>query len=91
MTGVFFPPTSVQRLTAGYPRGRVHSGGGGSGKGFIGGKAFGGRGPKVINSDEQFERLMKASELSLKTDVGTTHLQKSIRPRAKELTEAVLT
>jgi hypothetical protein len=64
------------------------AGGGGSGKGFFGGKAFGGLGLKVVNSDDQLEYLMKKAGLSPKTDLAKPEVQQpgGIRDRAKELT-----
>lgn len=62
------------------------AGGAGSGKGFIGEKAFGDTGLRVVNSDPQFEHLMRKSGLDTKKDVGSDAAQK-LRPRAKELTK----
>jgi len=66
------------------------AGGPGSGKSFYTNKLFAGTGVKVVNSDNQFERLMAQAGLSLKTQVGGAKAQGELRPKAKAVTAAKL-
>lgn len=65
------------------------AGGGGSGKGFIGEKMFGGMGLRVINSDDALEAAMRKAGLDLKTQLGDERVQREggIRDQAKAQTK----
>ena len=61
------------------------AGGPGSGKSYIAGRTIRGQGLKVVNSDNQFERLIKKANLSLQMPDKEYDLREPIRQRAKEL------
>ena len=62
------------------------AGGPGSGKSFIAGKATGGLGLKIINSDDAFERFLTKEGLSLKMPDSETIPRDIERARAKKVT-----
>ncbi len=62
------------------------AGGPGSGKSYVTGKSTGGMPLKLVNSDVQFERLMKAANLSFKMPPEEQERRDRERERAKELT-----
>ena len=62
------------------------AGGPGSGKSFVAGKAMGGLGLKIINSDDAFERYLKKENLSLKMPEHETTARDVERERAKKVT-----
>ena len=62
------------------------AGGPGSGKSFVAGKAMGGLGLKIINSDDAFERYLKKENLSLKMPEHETTARDIERERAKKVT-----
>ncbi len=62
------------------------AGGPGSGKSYIAGRTIRGQGLKVINSDNQFERLLNKANLSLKMPDKEADLRDPVRARAKALT-----
>ena len=62
------------------------AGGPGSGKSHIAGKAVGGLGLKVINSDDAFERFLDKEGLSLKMPDSETIPRDIERERAKKVT-----
>ena len=62
------------------------AGGPGSGKSFIAGKATGGLGLKIINSDDAFERFLTKEGLSLKMPDSETIPRDVERARAKKVT-----
>ena len=62
------------------------AGGPGSGKSHIAGKAVGGLGLKVINSDDAFERFLTKEGLSLKMPDSETVERDVERARAKKVT-----
>ena len=59
------------------------AGGPGSGKSFVAGKAMGGLGLKIINSDDAFERYLKKEGLSLKMPSSEAEPRDTERARAK--------
>ena len=62
------------------------AGGPGSGKSFVAGKAMGGLGLKIINSDDAFERYLKKEGLSLKMPDSEAEPRDTERARAKKVT-----
>ena len=62
------------------------AGGPGSGKSWIAGKATGGLGLKIINSDSAFERYLKQEGLSLKMPASETGERDIVRAKAKKVT-----
>ena len=62
------------------------AGGPGSGKSFVAGKAMGGLGLKIINSDDAFERYLKKEGLSLKMPSSEAEPRDTERARAKKVT-----
>ena len=62
------------------------AGGPGSGKSFVAGKAMGGLGLKIINSDDAFEKYLKREGLSLKMPASETEPRDIERARAKKVT-----
>ena len=62
------------------------AGGPGSGKSFVAGKAMGGLGLKIINSDDAFEKYLKKEGLSLKMPESETVPRDIERERAKKVT-----
>ena len=62
------------------------AGGPGSGKSHIAGRAVGGLGLKVINSDDAFERYLDKEGLSLKMPDSETIPRDIERERAKKVT-----
>ena len=64
------------------------AGGPGSGKSFVAGKAMGGLGLKIINSDNAFERYLKKEGLSLKMPEHETIARDVERLKAKKVTAA---
>ena len=62
------------------------AGGPGSGKSHIAGKATGGLGLKIINSDDAFERFLTKEGLSLKMPDSETIPRDIERDRAKKVT-----
>ena len=64
------------------------AGGPGSGKSFVAGRAIGGLGLKVINSDEPFERYLKQAGLSMKMPDDETAARDVERLKAKRVTGA---
>ena len=62
------------------------AGGPGSGKSFVAGKAMGGLGLKIINSDDAFEKYLKKENLSLKMPEHETTARDIERERAKKVT-----
>ena len=63
------------------------AGGPGSGKSFVAGKAMGGLGLKIINSDDAFERYLKKEGLSLKMPDNEQSMRDPIRDKSKVLTK----
>lgn len=64
------------------------TGGAGAGKTFISDLMFGGTGLKVVNSDTQLERAMKAAGLDLKKDMPSRQVQREggLRDKARDIT-----
>jgi len=62
------------------------AGGPGSGKSYVVRKTTGGTGLKTVNSDDQFEVMLKKAGLSLKMPKSEEEPRDAIRSRAKELT-----
>ena len=62
------------------------AGGPGSGKSYVAGRTIAGRGLKTVNSDNQFELLLKKANLSLKMPEKDADLRAPIRDRAKAMT-----
>ena len=62
------------------------AGGRGSGKSFVAGKAMGGLGLKIINSDDAFEKYLKREGLSLKMPDSEVEPRDVERARAKKVT-----
>ena len=62
------------------------AGGPGSGKSYVAGRTISGRGLKTVNSDNQFELMLKKASLSLKMPDREEWQRKPIRDRAKEIT-----
>ena len=62
------------------------AGGPGSGKSYVIGRATGGLGMKIVNSDDAFEKLLKDAGLSLKMPPEEEGPRDVVRGRAKELT-----
>lgn len=63
-------------------------GGPGSGKSYIQRSSLTGHGFKVINSDHEFEYLMRKNNLSLKMPDSESSQRELVRDRAKQLTHA---
>ena len=63
------------------------AGGPGSGKSYVVRKTTGGSGLKLVNSDDDFERLLKKANLSLKMPEGEKDARDVQRKRAKDLTK----
>jgi len=64
------------------------AGGPGSGKSYVAGKATGGTGLKMVNSDDAFEHLLNKAGLSLKMPPKETELRDVVRGQAKDITAA---
>ena len=64
------------------------AGGPGSGKSYVARRTTGGTGLKTINSDDQFEHLLKKAGLSLKMPKSQETPRNKLRDRAKDLTKA---
>jgi predicted kinase len=64
------------------------AGGPGSGKSYVARRTTGGTGLKTINSDDQFEHLLKKAGLSLKMPKSQETPRNKLRDRAKDLTVA---
>ena len=62
------------------------AGGPGSGKSYVIGRATGGLGMKIVNSDDAFEKLLRDAGLSLKMPPEEEGPRDVVRGRAKELT-----
>jgi len=62
------------------------AGGPGSGKSYVAGRTISGRGLKTVNSDNQFELLLKKANLSLKMPDKEEWARTPIRDRAKTIT-----
>ena len=62
------------------------AGGPGSGKSLVAGKATGGAGLKVVNSDPLFERMLKQAGLSEKMPPEEFERKEVVRGKAKKLT-----
>ena len=62
------------------------AGGPGSGKSYVAGRTVAGRGIKTVNSDNQYELLMKKANLSLQMTEKDADLRAPIRDRAKAMT-----
>ena len=62
------------------------AGGPGSGKSYVAGRTVAGRGLKTVNSDNQFELLLKKANLSLQMPEKDADLRAPIRDRAKAMT-----
>ena len=62
------------------------AGGPGSGKSLVAGKATGGAGLKVVNSDPLFERMLKQAGLSEKMPPEEYERKEMVRGKAKEVT-----
>ena len=62
------------------------AGGPGSGKSYVAGRTIAGRGLKTVNSDNQFELLLKKANLSLQMPEKAADLRAPIRDRAKAMT-----
>ena len=62
------------------------AGGPGSGKSYVAGRTIAGRGLKTVNSDNQFELLLKKANLSLQMPEKDADLRAPIRDRAKAMT-----
>ena len=63
------------------------AGGPGSGKSYVVRKTTGGSGLKLVNSDDDFERLLKKANLSLKMPEDEKDARDVQRKRAKDLTK----
>ena len=63
------------------------AGGPGSGKSYVVRKSTGGTGLKIVNSDEEFERLLKQAGLSLKMPDDELIPRDKVRDKAKVLTD----
>ena len=64
------------------------AGGPGSGKSYVVRYTTGGTGLRVVNSDNVFEKLLNAAELSLKMPPEEFEPREKLRTRAKEMTAA---
>jgi len=64
------------------------AGGPGSGKSFVVGRTLGGLGLKIINSDDPFERYLKAAGLSMRMPDSEKEPRDIERKRAKRVTAA---
>ena len=62
------------------------AGGPGSGKSYVAGKATGGTGLKMVNSDPAFEHLLKKAGLSLKMPPEEFERKEVVRAKAKAIT-----
>ena len=62
------------------------AGGPGSGKSYVAGKATGGTGLKMVNSDPAFEHLLKKAGLSLKMPPEEFERKEVVRGKAKAIT-----
>ena len=62
------------------------AGGPGSGKSYVAGKATGGTGLKMVNSDPAFEHLLKKAGLSLKMPPEEFERKEVVRGKAKAVT-----
>ena len=62
------------------------AGGPGSGKSYVAGKATGGMGLKMVNSDPAFEHLLKKAGLSLKMPPEEFERKEAVRGKAKAIT-----
>ena len=62
------------------------AGGPGSGKSYVAGKATGGTGLKMVNSDPAFENMLKKAGLSLKMPPEEFERKEVVRGKAKEVT-----
>jgi dephospho-CoA kinase len=62
------------------------AGGPGSGKSFVAGKATGGTGLKMVNSDPAFENMLKKAGLSLKMPPEEFERKEVVRGKAKAIT-----
>ena len=62
------------------------AGGPGSGKSYVAGRTIAGRGLKTVNSDNQFELLLKKANLSLQMPEKDADLRAPITDRAKAMT-----
>ena len=62
------------------------AGGPGSGKSYVAGKATGGPGLKMVNSDPAFEHLLKKAGLSLKMPPEEFERKEVVRGKAKKIT-----
>ena len=62
------------------------AGGPGSGKSYVAGRTIAGRGLKTVNSDNQFELLLKKANLSFQMPEKDADLRAPIRDRAKAMT-----
>ena len=62
------------------------AGGPGSGKSYVAGKATGGTGLKMVNSDPAFEHLLKKAGLSLKMPPEEFERKEVVRGKAKSIT-----
>ena len=63
------------------------AGGPGSGKSYVVQRTTGGLGLKVVNSDEIFEKKLKAAGLSLKMPDNEQSMRDPIRDKSKVLTK----
>jgi len=63
------------------------AGGPGSGKSYVVRQTTGGTGLKVVNSDDDFERLLGKAQLSLKMPASEEEPRNKVRARAKDLTQ----
>ena len=62
------------------------AGGPGSGKSYVAGKATGGAGLKMVNSDPAFEHLLQKAGLSLKMPPEEFERKEVVRGKAKKIT-----
>ena len=63
------------------------AGGPGSGKSYVVRQTTGGTGLKIVNSDDDFERLLAKANLSLKMPASEEEPRNKVRARAKDLTQ----
>ena len=63
------------------------AGGPGSGKSYVVRQTTGGTGLKIVNSDDDFERLLAKANLSLKMPASEEEPRNKVRSRAKDLTQ----
>jgi len=63
------------------------AGGPGSGKSYVVKRTTGGLGLKIVNSDDNFERLLTQAGLSLKMPDNETEPRDKVRDRAKSITQ----